>query len=231
MKACQEDGVGRGAQEARRNGAVAHLRAQSGQRRGWGGGEFGCGRTQRRCAGVVVDAAGVGRGEMGEDFVDDLGRFDARDDAQRAATHATVFDVDAEDALEPLHPAHGRGTRRMRLAGGLVDRVGADAVAVLEVRGEHAVVSGEMGAGAWNEGGEAGDAKSAGLPICTAGGCPEGVRHTDVPHEFDGVEHDMWLCPGLVDRLVKLPVPSARSLLVSGSRGSSGDVADCRTPR
>ena len=26
-------------------------------------------------------------------------------------------------------------------------------------------------------------AKSAGLPICTAGGCPEGVRHTDVPHE------------------------------------------------
>ena len=40
-----------------------------------------------------------------------------------------------------------------------------------------------------------------------------------------------WLCPGLVDRLVKLPVPSARSLLVSGSRGSSGDVADCRTPR
>ena len=40
-----------------------------------------------------------------------------------------------------------------------------------------------------------------------------------------------WLCPGLVDRLVKLPVPSARSLLVCGSRGSSGDVADCRTPR
>ena len=73
MKACQEDGVGRVAQEARRNGAVAHLRAQSGQRRGWGGGEFGCGRTQRRCAGVVVYAAGVGRGEMGEDFVDDLG--------------------------------------------------------------------------------------------------------------------------------------------------------------
>ena len=61
MKACQEDGVVRGEREARRNGAVAHLRAQSGQRRGWGGGEFGCGRTQRRCAGVVVDAAGDAR--------------------------------------------------------------------------------------------------------------------------------------------------------------------------
>ena len=40
-----------------------------------------------------------------------------------------------------------------------------------------------------------------------------------------------WRSPGLVDRLVKLPVPSARSLLMCGSRGSSGDVADCRTPR
>ena len=47
-----------------------------------------------------------------------------------------------------------------------MDRVGDDAVAVLEVRGEHAVVSGEMGAGAWDEGGESGD-------------------------EVDGVEHDM----------------------------------------
>ena len=79
----------------------------------------------------------------------------------------------------------------MRLAGGSMGRVGDDVVAVLEVRGEHAVVSGEMGAGTWHEGGEAGDAKSAGLPICTAGGCPEGVRHTDVPHEFHRVEHDM----------------------------------------
>ena len=38
----------------------------------------------------------------------DVGRLDARDDAQCAATHATVFDVDVEDSLEPLHPAHGR---------------------------------------------------------------------------------------------------------------------------
>ena len=103
---------------------------------------------------------------MGEDSLDEFGRFDARDDAQRGATHATVFDVDVEDALERLHRAHGRGTSRLRFAGGWVDGVGDDAVAVLEVRGEHAVVSGEMGAGAWHEGGEAGD-------------------------EVDGVEHDM----------------------------------------
>ena len=50
-------------------------------------------RIERRCAGVV-DAVGVARGEMGEDFLDELGGFDARDDAQRTATQATVFDVD-----------------------------------------------------------------------------------------------------------------------------------------
>ena len=62
--------------------------------------------TERRCAGVV-DAAGLASGEMNEDPLDDLGRVDAGDDAQRAATHTTVFDVDVEDALEALHPAHG----------------------------------------------------------------------------------------------------------------------------
>ena len=44
---------------------MVHLRAQSGQRRGWGEREFGSGRTQRRCAGGVA-AGGVARGEMGE---------------------------------------------------------------------------------------------------------------------------------------------------------------------
>ena len=34
------------------------------------------------------------------------GVFDAGDDAQRGATHATAFDVDVEDALEAMHPAH-----------------------------------------------------------------------------------------------------------------------------
>ena len=88
--------------EAQRGGVAA--RAQSGWGRGWGGREFGCGRTQRRCAGVI-DAAGLAHGEMGEDCLDDRaalqGRLDARDDAQCAATHATVFDVDVEDSLVP----------------------------------------------------------------------------------------------------------------------------------
>ena len=48
--------------------------------------------TERRCAGVV-DAAGLASGEMNEDPLDDLGRVDAGDDAQRAATHTTVFDI------------------------------------------------------------------------------------------------------------------------------------------
>ena len=96
MNACQEGGGGRRAREARRNGAVVHPRAQSGQGRRWGGRGLGLRRMERRCAGAV-DAVGVAGGEMGEDFLDEFGRFDARDDAHRAATHATVFDVDVED--------------------------------------------------------------------------------------------------------------------------------------
>ena len=71
-----------------------------------GGARLRGARTERRCAGVV-DGAGLAGGEMSEDPLDDLGSVDARDDAQRAATHTTVFDVDVEDALEALHPAHG----------------------------------------------------------------------------------------------------------------------------
>jgi len=149
------------AREVRRSEGAAHRWAQSARGSVLGRAGLRCGRTGRRSARV-----GLARGEMSEDRLDEFGRLDARDDAQRAATHITALDVDMEDSLEPLHPAHRRGTRCMRLAGGLVDRIGDDAEAVLEVRGEHAVVSGEMGAGAWHEGGEAGD-------------------------EFDGVEHDM----------------------------------------
>ena len=59
-----------------------------------------------------------------------------------------------------------------------------------------------------------------------------GRERAVVPMELRaGIVEGHWVCPGLVDRLVKLPVPSARSLLVSGSRGSSGDVADCTSPR
>ena len=114
-------------------------------------------------------------------------------------------------------------------------RVGDDAVAVLAVRGEHAVGSGEMGAGAWHRassrserhfrGGEAGDAQSAGLPICTAGGCPEGGRHTDVPHEFDGVEHDMGgaVPEGVLESIHDLRAVVDREAFVGDGR--AGDVA------
>ena len=47
-------------------------------------------------------------------------------------------------STQPL--THGRTTRRMRLAGGWMGRAGDDTMAVFEVRCEHAVVSGEMGA-------------------------------------------------------------------------------------
>ena len=61
-------------------------------------------------------------------------------------------------------------------------RVGDDAVAVLDVRGEHAVVSGEMGAGARHEGGESGD-------------------------EIDGVEQDMSgpVTEGVLESIHDLP--------------------------
>ena len=64
-----------------------------------GGARLRGAHTERRCAGVV-DGAGLAGGEMSEDPLDDLGSVDARDDAQRGATHTTVFDVDVEDALE-----------------------------------------------------------------------------------------------------------------------------------
>ena len=100
------------------------------------------------------------------------------------ATHATVFDVDVEDALEPLHPAHGSPTRRMRLAGGWVGRVGDDTVAVLAVRCEHAVVSGEMGAGTRNEGGEQGDMLLG--PGISVTGVNDDWRGWQWSHSLDG---------------------------------------------
>ena len=52
---------------------------------------------------------------------------------------------------------------------------GDDVMAVFEVRGEHAVVSGEMGAGARHEGGEAGDMQAF-----------EGIRVLDMTHVLAG---------------------------------------------
>ena len=52
----------------------------------------------------------------------------------------------------------------MKLACALMSDVGDDVVSVFEVRGEDAVVTGEVAAWSWDQRGESGDAKSAGLP-------------------------------------------------------------------
>ena len=78
--------------------------------------------------------------------------IDAPDDAKRVATRARLLDFDVEDSVEPLHPAHEGRRKRRGLANGEMSPVGDDAVAVLEVPGEHAVESRDMGARAWQEG-------------------------------------------------------------------------------
>ena len=137
---------------------------------------------------------------MVENLLDELRRLDARDDAQRTATHTTTFDVDVEDSLEPLHPAHGARTSGKELAGGWTRRVGNDVVTVLEVRGEHGVVSSEMGARSWHEGGEAGD-------------------------KVHRVEHDMSrrVMEGVLEPIHDLPAVIDREAFVRDCR--AGDVA------
>ena len=78
MNVSQEGDGGRGVPEARRNGSVVHPRAQSGQGRRGAGRGLGERRMERWCAGAV-EALGVAGGEMGEDSLDEFGRFDARD--------------------------------------------------------------------------------------------------------------------------------------------------------
>ena len=62
-----------------------------------GGARLRGAHTERRWA-VGVDGAGVAGGEMSEAPLDDLGSVDARDDAQRGATHTTVFAIAEEVA-------------------------------------------------------------------------------------------------------------------------------------
>ena len=66
----------------------------------------------------------------------------------------------------------GRSVREIR--DGWTSTVGDDVMAVLEVRGEHAVVSGEMGAGARHERGESGDEVHR-VEHDMSGGVTEGV--------------------------------------------------------
>ena len=52
-----------------------------------------------------------------EDRGDDIGIFDAGDDAQFAAALGACLDVDGEDAFQALHPGHGgKGLIRLFVA-------------------------------------------------------------------------------------------------------------------
>ena len=52
-----------------------------------------------------------------EDRGDDIGIFDAGDDAQRATALGAGLDVDGEDAFQALHPSHGgKGLIRLFMA-------------------------------------------------------------------------------------------------------------------
>ena len=77
-----------------------------------------------------------------EDRGDDIGIFDAGDDAQFAAALGVGLDVDGEDAFQAPHPGHG-GKGLIRL---FVARFAFwhDGLAMLAIRREHAVEPGEV---------------------------------------------------------------------------------------
>ena len=79
---------------------------------------------------------------MLEDRSDDIGIFDAGDDAQFAAALGAGLDVDGEDAFQALHPSHG-GKGLIRL---FVARFAFwhDGLAMLAIRREHAVEPGQV---------------------------------------------------------------------------------------
>ena len=77
-----------------------------------------------------------------EDRGDDIGIFDAGDDAQRATALGAGLDVDGEDAFQALHRGHG--------GKGLIGLFAArfafwrDGLTMLAIRREHAVEPGEV---------------------------------------------------------------------------------------
>ena len=77
-----------------------------------------------------------------EDRGDDIGIFDAGDDAQFAAALGAGLDVDGEDAFRAPHPGHG-GKGLIRL---FVARFAFwhDGLTMLAIRREHAVEPGEV---------------------------------------------------------------------------------------
>ena len=108
--------------------------------------------TERRCAGVV-DAVGLAGGEMSEAPLDDLASSLRERHFRGASMQAMTRNVAPHTAQCSMSMWKTRsrrciqlmgGRRRVGFAGGWMSPVGDDVVAVIEVRGEHAVVSGEM---------------------------------------------------------------------------------------
>jgi hypothetical protein len=118
--------------------------------------------------------------QVGEYLFDDHWVFDAGDDFHRPAAVVTGFDVDVEDMLQALRPAHGRvsrGGRPVRFLGCLgncslrgssscIHAVVVRAPAALArcylrtqvaVRCKHAVITREVHARRGHQGGQAGD--------------------------------------------------------------------------
>ena len=90
-----------------------------------------------------------------EDRGDDIGIFDAGDDAQRATALGAGLDVDGDDAFQALHPSHGgKGLIRFFVARFAFWH---DALAMLAIRREHAVGPGEVQLRTRNQSRQAGD--------------------------------------------------------------------------
>ena len=98
----------------------------------------------------------------------------------------------------------------MRLAGGLMGRVGDETAAVFAVWGEHAMVSGEMGAGAWH--------RASSLR-------ERHFRGGEAGNELYRVEHDMGrpVMEGVLESIHDLPAVIDREAFVRD--GWAGDVA------
>lgn len=90
-----------------------------------------------------------------EDPGDHLGVFDAGNHPELAAAHRARLDVDGEYAFQSLRPGHGsEGFVRLLLVG---FAFWYDGLAVLAVRGEYAVETGEVEPWTRNQGREARD--------------------------------------------------------------------------
>ena len=90
-----------------------------------------------------------------EDRGDDIGIFDAGDDAQFAAALGAGLDVDGEDAFRAPHPGHGgKGLVRLFVARFTFWH---DGLTMLAIRREHAVEPGEVQSRARDQRRRAGD--------------------------------------------------------------------------